>query len=178
MSRLDSFIRRLEAQRACLNEAARLIASHPGVVFELGLGNGRTYDHLREQLPGRRVLVFDRQIATHPDSTPPAEDLFIGDLRETLPQAARLFAGQVILAHCDTGSGDALATAALAAFLSQALLPALAPGALVLSDQPLSLPGATALPLPAGVPSGRYQFSRASAVKESPPSGPSAHRRS
>ncbi|MGH6887075.1 MAG: class I SAM-dependent methyltransferase, partial [Geminicoccales bacterium] len=48
MSRLDSFIRRLEAQRACLDLAAARIADLPGPVLELGLGNGRTYDHLRE----------------------------------------------------------------------------------------------------------------------------------
>ena len=38
MSRLDSFIRRLEAQRACLNNAAQLIAGVPGNVLEFGLG--------------------------------------------------------------------------------------------------------------------------------------------
>ena len=48
MSRLDSFIRRMQAQRDCLNAAAGLIADVPGVVFDLGLGNGRTFDHLRE----------------------------------------------------------------------------------------------------------------------------------
>ena len=31
-----------------------------GPVIELGLGNGRTYDHLRERLPGRRIIAFDR----------------------------------------------------------------------------------------------------------------------
>ena len=54
MSRLDSFIRRLEAQRACLALAAGRIGGLPGPVLELGLGNGRTYDHLRELLPGAR----------------------------------------------------------------------------------------------------------------------------
>ena len=51
MSRLHSFIHRVQAQLACLDEAARVIAGIPGVVFELGLGNGRTYDHLREVTP-------------------------------------------------------------------------------------------------------------------------------
>jgi hypothetical protein len=36
MSRLDSFIRRLEAQRACLNLAATLIDGLDGAVLELG----------------------------------------------------------------------------------------------------------------------------------------------
>jgi hypothetical protein len=65
MSRLDSFIRRVQAQRACLDRAAELIADVPGPVLELGLGNGRTYDHLREQLPARRIFVFERLVQAH-----------------------------------------------------------------------------------------------------------------
>ena len=61
MSRLDSFIRRLEAQRACLNRAAALISGIDGIVLELGLGNGRTYDHLRELFPDRDIYVCERQ---------------------------------------------------------------------------------------------------------------------
>ena len=63
MSRLDSFIRRMQGQRDCLNRAAELIAGIPGPVLELGLGNGRTYDHLKEILPDREIFVFDRRIA-------------------------------------------------------------------------------------------------------------------
>ena len=70
MSRLDSFIRRLEAQRACLNQAALAIAALPGPVLELGLGNGRTYDHLRELLPGREIFVFEREPPVSPEFTP------------------------------------------------------------------------------------------------------------
>ncbi len=66
MSRLDSFIRRLEAQRACLAVAAEMIGDLEGPVFELGLGNGRTYDHLRELLPGREIFVCERHLAPHP----------------------------------------------------------------------------------------------------------------
>ena len=60
MSRLDSFIRRLQAQRACLNEAVAQIRGVEGFVLELGLGNGRTFDHLREICPDREIYVFDR----------------------------------------------------------------------------------------------------------------------
>ena len=55
MSRLDAFIRRLQAQRTCLGLAADLVAGVPGPVLELGLGNGRTYDHLRELMPDREI---------------------------------------------------------------------------------------------------------------------------
>ena len=46
-------IRRLEAQRACLASAAEIVENLPGPFLELGLGNGRTYDHLRELAPDR-----------------------------------------------------------------------------------------------------------------------------
>ena len=88
MSRLDSFIRRLEAQRACLELAADLVAGLDGEVLELGLGNGRTYDHLRKLFPHRKIYVCERTVAAHPDCVPPPELLLLGDMRETLPAAA------------------------------------------------------------------------------------------
>ncbi len=76
MSKLDSFIRRMTAQRDCLNHAASLITHVPGTVFELGLGNGRTYDHLRQLFPDRDVYVFDRVIADFTSCMPPENRLF------------------------------------------------------------------------------------------------------
>ncbi|MEO1191121.1 MAG: class I SAM-dependent methyltransferase [Pseudomonadota bacterium] len=161
MSRLDSAIRRLEAQRACLDFACEAIAGRPGPVFELGLGNGRTYDHLRSRLgEARAIYVFERKVAAHPDCIPPDERLYLGDFAETLPRAAAEHSGRVVLAHADMGSGDEAANARLAAFVSQALAPALAPGALVLSDQTLTLEGAETLDLPQGVAPGRYHLYR------------------
>jgi hypothetical protein len=87
MSRLDSAIRRLQAQRACLDHVCGLIADLPGPVLEVGLGNGRTYDHLRQSLPGRPIYAFDRQVAAHPDCVPAAPFLLLGDFRDTLPAA-------------------------------------------------------------------------------------------
>lgn len=156
MSRLHSFIHRVEAQRACLDEAARLVAGIPGIVLELGLGNGRTYDHLREILPGREIFVFDREIAAHPDCRPDAAHALLGDFRETLPEAARRFSGRVALVHGDIGSGNKEATAALAKAVAPLLAPLLAPGALVVSDQPLEVPGCRPIPLPENLPAGRY----------------------
>src|SRR5690349_7049989 len=116
MSRLDSFIRRLEAQRTCLGDAARRVETLTGVVLELGLGNGRTFDHLRETCPGREIYVFDRQVAAHPDCIPAADHLFLGDLTATLKTARqRLGDGAAALVHVDLGSGDAAASRDLAA---------------------------------------------------------------
>ena len=65
MSRLDSSIARLMAQRVCLGFVATELLGRPGCVLELGLGNGRTYDHIRSLMPERRIYVFDRRIAAH-----------------------------------------------------------------------------------------------------------------
>ncbi|WP_236628291.1 class I SAM-dependent methyltransferase, partial [Sulfitobacter sp. HI0129] len=103
MSRLDLFIDRMVSQRACLDAAARLIADSHGPVFELGLGNGRTYHHLREILPNRQIHVFERAVASHPDSTPPDDMLILGDVNQTLPDALARFGATAALVHADLG---------------------------------------------------------------------------
>ncbi len=160
MSRLDSFIRRLEAQRACLDRAAELIRGLDGTILELGLGNGRTYDHLRTLFPDRDIHVCERLVAAHPDCVPPPEMLILGDLRETLPGTQRSLGGRVALAHLDVGTGDAAANRALAAELTPLLVPLLRQGAVVVSDPPLSDGGLEALALPNGVAPGRYHLYR------------------
>jgi S-adenosyl-L-methionine methyltransferase len=156
MSRLDSFIRRLEAQRACLEYAAGQIRDLPGPVLELGLGNGRTYDHLRELLPEREIFVFERAVNAHPDCIPDPAHLIFGDVRATLPRARPLLPGRAALAHLDVGTGDAALNAELAAWLSDALPPLLAAGAWVASDQTLRAPALRPHRLPAGIASERY----------------------
>lgn len=160
MSRLDSFIRRLEAQRACLDHAAGLIRGLPGVVLELGLGNGRTYDHLRALFPDRDIYVCERRVAAHPDCVPPAERLILGDMRETLPALRARLGGRVALAHFDAGTGDAAANRVLAADLTQAIVPLLCAGGVLVSDPPIDAAELEALPLPDGVAPGRYHLYR------------------
>ncbi len=156
MSRLDSAIRRLKAQRSCLNAASRMVDDVPGVVLELGLGNGRTYDHLRELMPRREIFVFERKIAAHPDCIPDDAHLYLGDLGETLPSAVERFARAVALVHSDIGTGDGSYNAEIAAFLGAQLGPALAPGALVVSDQPIEMSGCTAVAPPDDIQKDRY----------------------
>ncbi len=166
MSRLDSVIRRLEAQRACLGLAADLIDGRggdspvDGVVLELGLGNGRTYDHLREILPDRTIYVFDRQLAAHPDCRPDPDHLFLGEMAETLPQAAARFPAGAALAHLDIGGGNDSDTERNTKGVESPLLALLAAGGVVVSDQPLpnlsATRGITVLAVPPGVPDGRY----------------------
>lgn len=155
MSRLDSFIRRMQAQRDCLNDAAARIADVPGPVLELGLGNGRTFDHLRERLAGREIFVFDRVVNANPKSTPDRDHLFVGEIHDTLAAVAGRFAGTVALVHTDLGTGTA-EDGPLSASLVALLTPLLRRGAVVVANNPLPAPGWTRLPLPDGVPAERY----------------------
>ncbi len=161
MSRLESAIRRLSAQRACLNAACGLIGEEPGIILEFGLGNGRTYDHLREKLPGREIYVFERRVQAHPDCIPDAGHLFEGDFFDRLPDAIARLGDTAILVHCDTGTGDKTASRALAARLGDAIRPLLRDGAIICSDQPMDHAHFQALPLPEGVAEGRYFMYRA-----------------
>ena len=164
MSRLDSAIRRLQAQRDCLGRAAAEIAAVSGPLFELGLGNGRTFDHLRGLMPEREIFVFDRQVAAHPDCVPDRAHLVLGDIRETLPAMTARFGRAVALVHSDIGTGDPGSNAPIAAFIAATLPPLMAVGGVAVSDQDLAAAGilerATELALPEGVRPGRYHMYR------------------
>ena len=160
MSRLDSFIRRLEAQRACLDLAAHLVQELDGDVLELGLGNGRTYDHLRQLFPDRKIYVCERRIAAHPDCVPPAELLMLGDMRDTLQKARELLEGRVALAHLDPATGDVAASRALAAEVAPLIVPLLRPGGVLVSEPAIAWQGLSAMALPGGLAPGRYNLYR------------------
>ncbi len=160
MSRLDSFINRVTAQRACLNYLAPLVAAMPGPVLELGLGNGRTYSHLRELFPTRDIWVFEFEVAAHPDSIPPDHLLILGDFRKTIPAAPAWIGAPAPLIHADFGSGHADKTAAMAAWLGPRLRPLLARGGYVASDQPLQVDDTEIVPLPPGAVAGSYNLRR------------------
>lgn len=162
MSRLDSVIRRLQAQRACLDLAIEQISGLDGPILELGLGNGRTFDHLREHTAGREIYVFDRRMAAHPDCIPDPEFFFEGDITDTLAAAADRLPGLVALAHCDIGTGDAAANAALAAAMAPLIDSLMADGALIVSDQRMDAPHWAPVVLPEGVAEGRYNIRRIS----------------
>ena len=158
MSRLDSMLRRLTAQRDGLNWAAARIADLPGDVLDMGLGNGRTYDHLRELLPRRRIWVVDRVLQCHPSCIPPAEDFLQGEARPMLARLAALGA-RIALAHYDLGSGIKEDDVAEAARLSPDLAAVMAPGGLIVSGQPLI--GFTQVSGPQTIAPERYLFYRA-----------------
>jgi S-adenosyl-L-methionine methyltransferase len=168
VSRLDSFIRRLEAQRACLEAAADLIAGLDGDVLELGLGNGRTYDHLRELFPHRNIYVCERAVAAHPGCVPLSQFLLLGDMRETLPALGTRLAGRVALAHLDPGNGEFAASKALAHQLTPLIVPLLRLNGVLVSEPDMTADELRALPLPDGIAPGRYNLYRR-VSRQSPP---------
>jgi hypothetical protein len=160
VSRLDSFIRRLEAQRACLEMAADLVRGLDGEVLELGLGNGRTYDHLRKLFPHRDIYVCERTVAAHPDCVPPPQFLLLGDMRETLPTLRARLAERVVLAHLDPGNGEIAASKALADQLAPLIVPLLQLNGVLVSEPAITADRLSALPLPGGIEPGRYNLYR------------------
>ena len=164
MSRLDSLIKRFIAQRACLNHTATLIADVPGPVFELGLGNGRSYDHLREIFPGREVFAFDKSVSAHPRCIPDADHMIVGDIRETLKYCLPRTGGKAALIHVDLGNGDPTYGMALTAWASPLVASRVLPNGVVVSDAVLDLPDFEPLPLPDDVQPGRIHFYRAPAT--------------
>lgn len=161
LTRLDKAIRRLEAQRTCLDWAVAEIAATPGLVLELGLGNGRSFDHLRARVPDRDIYVFERSPAAHPNSTPSPDRLIVGNLEDTLPRAVARFAGRVAFLHSDIGTGDDERNRRFAEWLGPHLPRLLAPGAIVASDQALPALRHLSIPPPPGVGEDRYYLYRA-----------------
>ncbi|WP_299963574.1 class I SAM-dependent methyltransferase [uncultured Roseobacter sp.] len=155
MSRLDLFIDRMVSQRACLDHAARLVADMDGPVFELGLGNGRTYHHMCSILPERDIYVFERSVASHPDSTPPEDRVLLGDVFETLPQAQARFGPVARLIHADLGGHDAAKNDAFARAVSPVVAPLLAPGGLMVSSDRMYFDDLEEIALPPGAVQGR-----------------------
>jgi len=158
MSRLESMRRRLTAQIDGLNWASMEIQEIAGDVLELGLGNGRTYDHLRENLPNRRIWVIDRLCQPHPSCVPPAEFFLQGEAEDKLSELASQ-TNRMALAHYDFGFGVKDLDVAEGARLSPLIAAVMAPGGLVVSQQPLI--GFAQIDGPDTIDPERYHFYRA-----------------
>jgi len=155
MSRLDLFIDRMVSQRACLDAAIIQTADMSGPVFELGLGNGRTYHHLRERVKTRDIFVFERAIASHPDSTPADDRVILGDVNETLVQALDRFGATASLIHADLGGHNRAKNDVFARKISPLVEPLLALGGLMVASDRMYFETLKELPLPEGAVEGR-----------------------
>ncbi|MGR3760346.1 class I SAM-dependent methyltransferase [Roseobacteraceae bacterium NS-SX3] len=154
-TRLDLFIDRMVSQRACLDHAIAATAGLAGPVFELGLGNGRTYHHMRARITGRDIFVFERAVASHPDSTPPEDRTILGDVRDTLPAALDRFGATASLVHADLGGHNLEKNDAFARLVSPLIEPLLARGGMMVSSDRMYFAGLTEQPLPEGAVEGR-----------------------
>ena len=153
MSRLDSFIRRMSAQRDILNDLSEQLRPVDGAILEFGLGSGRTFDHLREKFPGRRIIVFEREVRPDYMPDPPPAELIRGDIRTT---SVGLEDGCAALIHADIDTGHMASDHVLSEWLPPLVARLLAPGGIVASSISLGHPHLLALPLPATVSEGRY----------------------
>ena len=160
MSRLDSMIRRLEAQRACFEAVETEINERTGTILEMGLGNGRTYDHLCSLFPDHQIYVFDRKLMAHPDCHPPADRLYLGEFTETLRASATNLSQSAVLIHADIGGNDQNESDRTRAIFASLILPLMQPKGLVIADQPILHPHLVAMELPRCVPPGRYYMYR------------------
>ncbi|MEO0379474.1 MAG: class I SAM-dependent methyltransferase [Pseudomonadota bacterium] len=154
-SRLDLFVDRMVSQRACLDHAAAAIADVPGPVFELGLGNGRTYHHMCHIMAARDIFVFERAIASHPDSTPPEDRVLLGDVFDTLPAALTRFGSTAALIHADLGGHNAAKNDIFAREVSPLVEPLLALGGLMVASDRMYFEDLVEQPLPNGAVPGR-----------------------
>lgn len=136
MSRLDSMMRRLAAQRDGLEWGHKLVADVAGGYLDMGLGNGRTYDHIREIAPDRRIWVIDRALNCHPSCIPPKEDFLEGEAEDMLKKLAEQGA-KIALGHYDFGFGVKEKDVAEAARLSPLIAEVMVPGGVLISGQPL-----------------------------------------
>lgn len=157
MSRLDSFINRMSAQRDILNHVRHQLALPDGPVLEIGLGNGRTYSHLREIFPDRRIVAFDRQLGAHKTQLPDPQDFIIGEIHQT----AQEFVGKnAALVHADIGTGYPEKDAITLTWLPQMVSGMLATDGIAVSGLPLEHTLLEELPGLESVQKGRYFFYR------------------
>lgn len=158
-SRLDVFIARMRAQKVFLEQVAASL-DVDGPVLELGLGNGRTFDHLRTILPDREIFVFDRSVTAHPASIPDGAHMIIGEIRETMAYCGPRVGAPAAFVHCDLGTGDPTADLAKAAWLAPLIAERTAERGYIASGIALAFDGFTELPRSEEARLGRYWLYR------------------
>ncbi|MGH6967680.1 MAG: class I SAM-dependent methyltransferase, partial [Stellaceae bacterium] len=124
----------------------------------LGLGDGTALDHLCEVARKRGVIVFDKGPIAN-GAAKRAVERIEGDPRETLPHSWERLKRSAALALINFPIAD---EARLAAEMAPLVAPVLRPGAVVVSEIAVELPGWEKLPPPEGVREGRHYLYRAS----------------
>ena len=147
----------MSAQRDILNDLTSRIDGVAGAILEFGFGSGRTYDHLRETFPDRRIIVLESVTEGLPLQRVVAEDLLMGDIRKSAPSLPN---GCAALIHADIETGVAEVDAELTSWLPAVVGRLLAPGGYAASSCNLLDARLSPCPLPNGVQVGRYHLFR------------------
>jgi S-adenosyl-L-methionine methyltransferase len=155
VSVLDELIRRLMAQRACLDQAAEWIARTPGPAILIGFGDGSAYYHLCALLPHREIVIFDRSVDAEVLLELPSERVVLGDPMTTLPLAWDRLKRSAALALLNFPVTN---PPRLAGEVAPLLAPVLSPGAVIVSEKALSVPGWTGLTPPSTIGPGRFHM--------------------
>lgn len=150
-------LRRFTAQRDGLNWAASLIEGMEGDALDMGLGNGRTYDHMREIMPERRLWVMDRILQCHPSCVPPEDDFLQGEAEDGLTRLKELGA-KIMISHYDFGFGVKEKDVEEAARFSPLIAEVMGQNGVIVSGQPLV--GLEAIQGPDHIAPDRYYFYR------------------
>lgn len=158
MSRLQSFLNRMTAQKLLIEHAAPMIADVSGPVVDLGLGSGRSFDHFRTVLPGREIFALDRRVDAPPGYIPDAHFMIVGEIRETLQYCQPRLGAPVALIHNDLGTGDDLANYCIAQWLAPLIDRLMAVDGIVLTSFPMDLPRCREAVLPEGIARNRYHI--------------------
>lgn len=153
--RLEQMIERLVTQKACLDYAANIISNVPGLILEIGLGKGRTFDHLRSLFPERELYAFDRDVHAPADVVPEKGYLILGDFRKSLPGAVTKIGRNAALIHADIGSENAATDRALAEVILPSVIQMVKFEGLIVADRELCSTGL----IPISLPPGAGQFS-------------------
>lgn len=148
LDRLERMIERLVTQRACLDFAATAIANVSGAILEVGLGKGRTFDHLRRLFPERELYAFDRDVHAPFDVVPDDQYLMLGDFRQTLAAAVVRMGRCAALIHADIGSEDKARDRALATTIAPFIEQLALPSGYVVADRALVAAELVLQPLP------------------------------
>jgi hypothetical protein len=155
MTRLDLFIARMVSQRACIDHAIALSGHMTGPVYELGLGNGRTFDHIRAMLGTRALYVFERSVASNPASTPDVDQMVLGDVCETLPMMLARLGPVASFVHADLGGHNLKKNDTFARAVSPQVEAVMAQGGIMVSSDRMYFDTMEELPLPDGALEGR-----------------------
>ena len=158
MSRLESMMRRLAAQKTGLEWCVEQTEKIKGDFVEIGLGNGRSYDHIREIAPNKKIWVLDRILQCHPSCVPPEDSFLQGEANEVMIQMKKDNI-RIALTHYDFGVGIKDKDEAEAAALSPLIKDIMVEDGLLMSCQPLV--GFKQIEGPAEIPAGRYYFYKA-----------------